>query len=86
MIFYAFPFPLTVNVVLRLRNCGPGTRLNGSRAVRDGGGSDPTTTLTHGASKGGVAPASSEVWAASFLVAVFGIISFLFLRFAALQE
>jgi len=30
----------------------------------------------------GVAPASSEVWAASFLVVVFDVISFLFLRLA----
>src|SRR6267378_1886781 len=48
----------------------------GSRAERDGGGSDPTATLTHGASKGGVAPASSGVWAASFLVALLDVISF----------
>ena len=32
-----------MNVVLQLRNSGSGTRLNGSRAARDGGGSDPTT-------------------------------------------
>jgi hypothetical protein len=48
------------------------------------GGSDPTATVTHRASKGGVAPASSEVWAASFLVAVCFVISFLFYRFASL--
>ena len=64
---------------------GSGTRPNWSRAVCDGGGSAPTATVTHGASKGGVAPASSEVWAASFLVAAFGVISFFPLRFAALQ-
>jgi len=49
-----------MNVVLQLRNSGSGTRLYGSRAARDWGGSDPTATVTHGASKGGVAPASSE--------------------------
>ena len=32
----------------------------------------------------GHAPRVAEVWAASFLVAVFDVISFLFLRFAAL--
>lgn len=37
-----------------------GTRPNGSCAAHDGGGSDPTGSVTHGASKGGVAPASSE--------------------------
>jgi hypothetical protein len=37
-----------------------GTRPNGLCAAHDGGGSDPTGSVTHGASKGGVAPASSE--------------------------
>ena len=84
----ALPFPLTgcderclTTPALRLWDAA-----NGLRAARDRGGSDHTATVTHRASKGGVAPASSEVWAASFLVAVCFVISFLFYKFASPLE
>jgi hypothetical protein len=54
----ALPFPLTgcderclTTPVLRLWDAA-----NGPRAARDRGGSDPTATVTHRASKGGVLP------------------------------
>jgi hypothetical protein len=56
---------------------GSGTRLNGSCAARDGGGSDPVATVTHRASKDGVAPAQSGVFfCVTFLILVSFISSF----------
>jgi hypothetical protein len=43
----------------------------------------PRSPMTHGASLGGVAPASPEVRAASFLVSLCCVISFLFLMFTS---
>jgi hypothetical protein len=56
---------------------GSGTRLNGSCAARDGGGSDPVATVTHRASKDGVAPAQSGV----FFSSLFSSSCLLYLRF-----
>src|SRR5712692_9524392 len=47
----------------------------GAIPLRHEAGATPRSTVTHRASKGGVAPASSEIWAASFLVAVCFVIS-----------
>jgi hypothetical protein len=48
------------------------------------GGSDPTTTVTHRASKGGVAPASGAVWART--VSFFGTVHLIDFRNAVLDR
>ena len=78
---FVFHLRCVMNVVLQLRNSGSETRLNGSRAARDGGGSDPTATLTHGASKGGVLPPHPNL-AASFLASSSWVNSLAFYKFA----
>ena len=53
----------------------------GARLMRQEAGATPRGPETHRASLGGVAPASSEVWAAFFGVAVSCVMSCLFLKF-----
>ncbi len=57
----------------------------GATPMRQEAGATPQGPETHRASLGGVAPASSEVWAAFFGVAVSCVISGLFLKFGQAQ-
>src|SRR5579885_3493931 len=70
---YKLPFPDAAQTI-------------GARLTRHEAGANLRSPVTHGASKGGVAPASSEAWAAIFPVAVLPVISFLFLKFASPQK